>query len=106
LFELTCGDVSVTYSTTSFTGSPHFSTSGGALGDHTFFGGEIATAETALGTEVTVTLESIPDLRTVTLTLVLPDIRMGDGEETSFETIAVITTIATTIAGPPPGAQQ
>jgi hypothetical protein len=106
LFELSCGDASVTYSTTSFTGAPNLSTSGDPFGDHSFAGAEIATAETALGTEVTVTLESIPDLRTVTLTLVLPDIRMSEGEETAFRSFAVLTTTATTIAGPPPGAQQ
>jgi hypothetical protein len=106
LFELSCGDASVTYSTTSFTGAPHLSTSGEPFGEHTFFGAEIATADTALGTEVTVLLESIPDLRTVTMTLILPDIRVSEGEEVAFETIAVVTTIATTIAGPPPGAQQ
>jgi hypothetical protein len=51
---------------------------------------------------VTVTIEQIPDLHVLTLTLVLPDVRVDRGGEEPFETIAVRTTNATTILSPPP----
>jgi len=105
LFELSCSDTQITYSTTSFAGPPQFSYSG-PHGDHTFSGDEIGTQRTALGTEVTVTLESVPDLQTVTLTVVLPDVDATTGEEYSFKTVGIFTTNHTTIAGPPPVAQS
>lgn len=55
VFELTCSDTQITYSTTSIAGTPQFSYSG-PRGDHSFSGDEIATLDSALGTEVTVTL--------------------------------------------------
>ena len=106
LFELAYGDTQISYSTSSIDGRPRFNYSG-PRGEHSFAGDEeIATLETALGTEVTVTLESIPDLRTVTLTLLIPDILVEPGGEAEFDTLAIFTTASTTIAGPPPGPAQ
>ena len=106
LFELTGYDTEVSYSTTSITGDPRF-TYRGPKGEHSFSGDdEIQTLETGLGTEVTVTLESVPDLRTVTLTLLIPDIGIEPGGEVEFDTFGIFTTTATTIAGPPPGPAQ
>lgn len=104
LFELACADTRVTYSTTSITGTPRFSYSG-SMGDHQFAGDEIETLRTALGTEVTVTLEAIPDLHTITLTLVVPDVLTTQGGEESLSTVGIFTTNHTTIAGPPPVVQ-
>ena len=104
LYELTCGDTRITYSTSSFAGPPQLSYAG-ERGEISFSGEEIATLATALGTEVTATLDAVPDLHTVTLTLLVPDIRL-EGAEQSFQTLGVITTTATTIAGPPSGAAQ
>src|ERR1041384_676678 len=75
LFELSCSGIDVTYSTSSFAGPPQLSYSG-PEGDLNFSGGEIETQPTALGDEVTVTLESVPDLHTITFTLLLPSIRL------------------------------
>lgn len=107
LFEFSSSydDTQITYSTSSLAGPPQFSYSG-PKGDHSFTGGEITSLESALGTEVTVTLEAVPDLHTITLTLILPDIAIAFGEEHEFQTIGIFTTTATTIAGPPPGAAQ
>lgn len=105
LFELTCTDTQITYSTTSIAGTPQFSYSG-PKGDHSFSGDEIATRDSALGTEVTVTLETVPDLHTITLTVLIPPIRLPEDNEASFETIGIFTTNHTTIAGPPEGAGQ
>jgi hypothetical protein len=58
-----------------------------------------------LGVEVTVGLEFIPDLRIVTLTVVLPDVRGKMGDEHSFKTVGIFTTNHETIIGPPPVAQ-
>ncbi|MDQ3850169.1 MAG: hypothetical protein M3296_06100 [Actinomycetota bacterium] len=105
LFELSCPGTQITYSTSSFAGPPQFSYSG-PKGEHSFSGDEIATLGTALGTEVTVTLESVPDLHTITLTVLLPSFRLSDDHEANFETLGIFTTNLTTIAGPPEGPGQ
>ena len=105
LFELKCDGVQITYSTTSFAGPPQFSYNG-PEGDLSFSGNEIETLESALGCEVTVTLESVPDLHTITLTLLLPSIRMPEDGDADFDTLAIKTTNHTTIAGPPTGPAQ
>jgi hypothetical protein len=104
LFELQCDGTRITYSTTSFRGEPQLQYSG-PEGELSFAGEEIQTLESALGTEVTVTLESVPDLHTITLTLLLPSFRLDDGES-KFETLAIKTTTHTTIIGPPVGPAQ
>lgn len=102
LYELVCGDRRVTYSTSSIVGQPQFSFTD-ADGQRTFSGDEIDVLDTAIGSLVAVTLEAAPDLHVISLTVVLPGIRMSRGEEVSFTTLGVITTAKTTIAGPPPG---
>ena len=104
LFELRCGDVRITYSTSSLTGAPQLSYADGQ-GKDIFSADEIELRETALGTEVTVTLEEVPDLHVVTLTLVLPEVRARSGTVKPLETIAICTTTATVINGKPPVAQ-
>ena len=105
LFELQCDGVQVTYSTSSFAGPPQLSYSG-PEGDLNFSGSEIESQPTALGDEVTVTLESIPDLHTITFTLLLPSFKMPDDGDAAFATLAIKTTHHTTIAGPPAGAGE
>jgi hypothetical protein len=48
----------------------------------------------------------VPDQHTITLTLLLPSIRLEAGGESGFETLAIKTTNRTSIAGPPAGAAQ
>lgn len=105
LFELSYGETQISYSTSSITGPPQFSYSG-PKGIHNFSGDEIQTLSSALGTEVTVTLEAVPDLHTITLTVLLPAITLSPGDEESFETVGIFTTSKTTIAGPPTGVAQ
>jgi hypothetical protein len=105
LFELSCGDTQVTYSTSSFAGPPQLSYTDSG-GSQSFSGADIETRDSALGSEVTVTLEEVEDLHLLTLTLVVPDTRLDRGGEEQFDTIAIRTTNATTIAGPPPVAQS
>ncbi len=102
LFELGCGRVSVTYSTTSFIGKPLFSYRDGSL-NLSFSGDEIQVEETSIGRLVTVTLEVIADLRTVTFTVILPVVRVIAGSVgTVISVPGIRTTHHTTIAGPPP----
>lgn len=99
LYELSGYGVEVTYSTTSIDGSPrlHFREGERNLD---FAGEQIQTRATDLGTEVTVTLEVIPDLRTVTVTLLVPAINLGTGVQVAFATAAIETTNHTSIGGP------
>ncbi len=105
LFELQCDGVRVTYSTSSLAGPPQLSYSG-PEGDLSFSGSAIQTQPTALGDEVTVTLETVPDRHTIALTLALPSIRLPRSGDADFATLAIRTTRRTTIAGPPTGAAQ
>src|SRR5262245_18303887 len=104
-FVLACDDTEVSYAATSVTGSPLFSHTG-PRGERQFSGEEIDRQETALGTEVTGTLEIVPDLHTVTVTLIVPNVRLDGSGPESISTFLVITTNRTTIAGPPVGAEQ
>jgi len=105
LFELRRDETRLTYATSSIDGQPRLSYSD-AGGDHSFAGDEIQAQETKLGTEVTVTLETVPDLHTITLTLLLASFKLGAGDESPFETLAIKTTNRTTIAGPPASPAQ
>lgn len=97
-YEFTGKHVKITYSTTSFTGEPRLS-----YRDRTrtlqFKGDEIRVTPTELGQLVTVTLEVIPDLRVVTLTLLIPAINLVD-DVVIFKTEAITTTHRTSIGGP------
>jgi hypothetical protein len=98
-YELSCDDLELTYSTTSLDGSARFSFRD-AERKLDFSGEQIQTRATDLGTEVTVTLETIADLRTVTLTLLVPAINLGQQAEVQIATAAIETTNHTTIGGP------
>jgi hypothetical protein len=90
-------DVHISYSTTSITGKPLFNYQD-SKGSHSFTGDEIRIQKAEIGTTVTVTLETVPDLHVVTLTLLLPAINL-DGSEREFKTIAIRTISKTSIAG-------
>jgi len=90
--------VSIIYSTSSITGRPIFNYKD-SKGTYSFTGDKIRTQKTEMGTMVTVTLESVPDLRVTTLTLIVPAINL-DGSARDFKTIAIRTTSKTTIGGP------
>jgi hypothetical protein len=98
VFELKGMGIEVTYSTTSFTGQPQL-TYRDKKRTLTFHGEEIRQVDSEIGQQVTVTLEQVPDLRTETLTLILPAINV-EGAGTSFQTNAILTTHRTSIGGP------
>lgn len=100
LFELRGQFTQITYSTTSIDGTPRLSYQ--KLGTNlNFSGDEIRVVETEIGNLVTVTIETVPDLRTVTLTVLIPTINLPEGDtETSIDTKAIVTTKRTSIGGP------
>jgi len=71
LFELSGDYIQVTYSSSSFTGAPLLSYRDPSTNAQ-FSGRDIRSESTEIGDLLTVALEQIPDLRTVTFTLLLP----------------------------------
>jgi len=98
LFELKGMGIELTYSTTSLSGQPQL-TYKDMKRTLTYSGEEIRQLDSEIGQQVTVTLEYIPDLHTVTLTLILPAINV-EGTGTIFQTYAILTTHLTSIGGP------
>jgi hypothetical protein len=98
LFELRSGPIKIMYSTTSLSGLPLFNYKDRQQ-TLAFQGEEIRQSDSEIGRQITVTIEQMPDLRTVTFTLLLPDI-YPEGTETRFRTVGVITTTWTSIGGP------
>jgi hypothetical protein len=92
-------DTKIVYSTSSTTGEPQL-TYRDRMRDLSFRGDDIAVASSPLGTLVTVVLEMIPDLHTLTATLVLPDINLGDRQVVRFTTVVILTTNLTSFGGP------
>lgn len=91
-------DTQIVYSS-STTGEPQF-TYQDRTRNLSFRGDEITVTPSPLGTLVTVQLEFMPDLLTLTATLVLPDVNLGDRQVIRFSTVVILTTNQTTIGGP------
>lgn len=99
-YELKGKGVKILYSPTSFSGEPRFTYQHHAQSLN-FSGGQIRSLETELGRLITVTLESTPDLKEVTFTLLLPVVNLSQGEtEHTLKTVGIRTTSHTTIGGP------
>lgn len=92
-------ETQIVYSTSSITGEPQF-TYRDSTRDRSFSGDRITVTSSPLGTLVTVLLGAIPDGLTLTATLVLPDINLGDRQMIRFSTVVILTTNPTTIGGP------
>jgi hypothetical protein len=92
LFELRYEDTKITYAPSVCRGSPrlHYS---GPMGQHTFEGDEITTMRSARGLEISVTLDRVSHLRTIHLTVFVPDIELeGATSELSFRTVGIHAT--------------
>lgn len=106
LFELSSARGRVSFSSTSIAGVPLLQYEDRRT-RRAFRGKEIAFQDTVLGTLITVNLEVIPDLRTVTFTLVLPTVHVASGVMGSrLRVPGILTTTHTTIAGPPLGPER
>ena len=88
LFEFVHEDTKITYAPGAFGGEPRLSYSG-PMGRHTFAGEEIQTVESARGLEDSVTLDRVSHLRTITLTVFVPDVELDGEREQSFHTIGI-----------------
>lgn len=98
LYELSGKNVQVSYATSSLTGEPrlHYRDK---KHDLNFTGDEIRVLRTEIGTQVTVTIHQVPDLKTVTATLLIPDINL-ENDAVLFKTFLIRTRHWTTFSGP------
>ena len=99
LYELQGGKVRITYSTSSISGQPQFDFRQARKTLH-FSGTELQTTKTLIGTLVTVTIEQTPDLKSVTFSLLLPDVNLQQSGKVNIKAIGIFTTTKTSIAGP------
>ena len=91
LFEFVFEDTKITYAPGAFGGEPRLSYAG-PMGRHTFTGEEIQAVESARGLEVTVSLDRVSHLRTITLTVFVPDLELDGETEQSFRTVGIHAT--------------
>jgi hypothetical protein len=89
IFELTYEDTKITYVPVGPGGTPRLEYYG-PMGEQVFEGDEIQTFRSARGLEISVTLDRISILRTITLTVFLPDLEFEDATtELSFKTVGI-----------------
>jgi hypothetical protein len=91
LFELCYEDTKIVYALDDTSGAPRLEYSG-PMGRHSFEGDAIKTETSARGREVSVTLDGVSHLRTITLTVFLPDVEFEDSNELSFRTVGIHAT--------------
>jgi hypothetical protein len=91
LFELSYDDTRIVYALDETSGSPRLEYSG-PMGRHSFVGDAIRTEDSARGREVSVTLDGVSHLRTITLTVFVPDMQFEDSDELSFRTVGIHAT--------------
>lgn len=105
-FELRSEKIEVLYDTTSISGQPLFNYRDDCF-DQSFTEEEIRAQETEVGQLITVTLEEVADLRTVTFTLILPTVYIADqAKESEIQVPGIVTTTHTTIHGPEAGPEK
>jgi hypothetical protein len=71
----------------------------GPLGRHTFEGDDLQLHDSARGLEISFSVDT--HLQTVTLTVFVPELVLGDRSEERFETVGIHSTQRRTIAGGP-----
>ncbi len=100
LFELSHDDTRIVYALDADSGAPrlHYS---GPMGRHSFEGDAIRVEHSARGREISVTLDRVSHLRTITLTVFVPDVELADCSELSFRTVGIHTTRRRSIADAP-----
>ena len=100
LFELHNATLKITYSSSSFDGKPQLNYRKGATSLN-FRGSQVRHKPTEIGTLISVTLKSVPDSRTVVLSLLLPQVNTSAGSSgVQVSVKALETTIRTSIGGP------
>lgn len=90
LYQLQGQNVNVTYSTTSFDGTPRFNYQDQQR-TLQFVGDQIRTTDSEIGTLVTVTLYKTRDNGYVTFSLLLPPVNLGQNNESKIVTKGITT---------------
>lgn len=98
LFEFVHDDTKITYAPGAFGGEPRLSYAG-PMGRYTFAGEEIQAVESARGLEISVTLDRVSHLRTITLTVFVPDMDLDGTSELSFRTVGIHATHRRSLTG-------
>lgn len=101
LFTIT-GPILINYSRSSIAGVPTLSYRDAEL-DLSFTGDEITQVDSPLGELVTVTIQDVVDAFVRRFTLLAPTVRLGMGEELSFDTLGLETTDHSFAFTLPPG---
>lgn len=91
LFEFVFEDTKITYAPGVLGGEPWLTYSG-PLGRHLFAGEDIQAIESARGLEVSVTLDRVSHLRTITLTVFVPELELAGQPELTFRTVGIHAT--------------
>jgi hypothetical protein len=101
-FSLQSDTITVSYSSTSIAGVPQF-TYRDLIREVSRSGDDIRREDTEIGTLVTIDVEAAPDAPTVSFSLVLPRINLGEGNQrVILQTFGVRTTDFTTAFLPGP----
>jgi hypothetical protein len=104
VFELSYDETRIVYALDPDTGQQRLDYSG-PMGRHNFEGDAIRSELSARGREVTVDFDGVSHLRTITLTIFVPDVELEDASERSFRTVGIHATRRRSIRNAP-GAKQ
>jgi len=100
LFDLHNATLKISYSSSSLNGQPQLSYQKGAT-TMNFHGNQLRQKSTEIGALISVTLKNVPDLHSIVLSLLLPQVNIPTGQSQVQVSIkAIETTIRTSIAGP------
>ncbi len=98
LYKVSGQDVHIVYSTTNLSGESQLYYRDKQLSLR-FVGDDIRVLATEIGQQITITLERVPDFKSVTLTLLIPGINLKN-DPIKFKTSAITTTHHDSIGGP------
>ena len=99
-YELAGSNISIYYTASGPDNEAQLTYRRGAKYRRHFVGDDIRVEQTEIAQLVTVTLHQIPDLKTITLSLLIPSVNLDENHQALFETKALITGHHTTIGGP------
>ena len=100
LFELHTLTLQINYSSSGLDGKPQLTYHKGST-TLTFRGSQLRQKQTEIGTLVTVTLKTMPDARTIFLTVIIPQVNVADDRpDVQVNVKAIETTSKTSIGGP------
>ena len=100
LFDLQNATLKIDFSASSLDGRPQLRYRKGAV-DLNFRGNQIRQKQTEIGTLVSVTLKSVPDSRSIVLSLLLPQVNVPLNHPSAAVSVkAFETTVRTSIGGP------